>query len=77
MHGHTWEITCWWTGCPDAVVKQVELERYLEVFDHTVLADNNAWAEKLGETILLGMDCVRVEVRRPLERLSAIVEIQQ
>lgn len=77
MHGHTWEVTCWWTGCPDAVVKQVELVKYLSVFDHSVLADGVAWAEKLGEAILLGLDCERVEVRRPLERLAAIVEKDQ
>lgn len=74
MHGHTWEVTAWWTGCPDAVAKQDELTRYLSVFDHTVLADGIAWAEKLAEAILLGMECERVEVRRPLERLHAIVE---
>lgn len=74
MHGHTWEITAWWTGMPDATVKQDDLNKYLSVFDHAVLADGLAWAEKLGEAILIGMGCERVEVRRPLERLSAIVE---
>lgn len=71
MHGHTWEVTCWWENTPDAVSKQEELVRYLKIFDHTVLADGVAWAEKLAETILLGMNCAKVEVRRPLERLYA------
>ena len=74
MHGHTWEITAWWYGCPDAVEKRAELEKYLSVFDHTVLADGIAWAECLGEAIINGMGCERVEVRRPLERIHAIIE---
>lgn len=74
MHGHTWEVTCWWTGSPDAVQKQAELNKYLSIFDHAVLADGIAWAEKLAETIILGLDCQKVEVRRPLERLYAMVE---
>lgn len=74
IHGHTWEITAWWTGCPCAVEKQSELTKYLSIFDHQVLADGIAWAEKLGETILTGLDCQKVEVRRPLERLYATVE---
>lgn len=72
LHGHTWEVVCWWDGCPDAVAKQAELNRYLSIFDHTVLADGIAWAEYLAQTILLGMDCVKVEVNRPLERLFAV-----
>lgn len=74
MHGHTWEVVTWWQGCPDAVEKQRELVEYLSVFDHTVLADGIAWGEKLAETILLWMDCERVEVSRPLERIYAIAE---
>lgn len=74
LHGHTWEVICWWEGSPDVVEKQQELIRYLKIFDHTVLADGIAWAEKLAETILLGMNCVKVEVSRPLERLYAMAE---
>lgn len=75
MHGHTWEVTCWWDNCPDAVERQAALNKYLSIFDHTILADNCAWAEKLGEAILHGMGCVKVEVRRPLERIYATVEL--
>jgi len=74
MHGHTWEITCWWDDVPDAVEKQAELNHYLKIFDHTVLADNNAWAEALGKCIILGMGCVKVEIARPLERIYAVIE---
>lgn len=74
MHGHTWEITCWWAGTPDAVKKQAELNKYLSIFDHTVLADDVAWGETLAKAILIGMDCARVDVSRPLERIFASVE---
>lgn len=77
MHGHTWEITCWWQNCPDATEKQAELVKYLSIFDHAVLADGVAWAEKLGEAIIHGLKCVRVEIRRPLERIYAIIEIKE
>jgi len=77
MHGHTWQITCWWDDCPDAVQKQAELRKYLSVFDHTVLvlADGLAWGESLATAILHGMKCVRVDVSRPLEGIFATVEI--
>ena len=74
LHGHTWEITAWWTGTPDAVAKQRELTDYLAIFDHAILADGLAWGEHLARAILVGMDCQRVEVRRPLERIYAIAE---
>ena len=74
MHGHTWEVTCWWEDSPDAVQKQIELNKYLSIFDHAVLADGIAWAEKLAETIIHGMNCKKVEISRPLERLYAVAE---
>lgn len=75
MHGHTWQVTCWWTGSPDAVEKKRELVKYLSVFDHTVLADDVAWGETLATAILYGMDCQRVDVERPLEGIFARVEL--
>lgn len=74
LHGHTWEVTCWWSGCPDAVAKQAELQRHLSAFDHTVLPDEIAWGEDLAEMILASMDCRKVEVARPLERIFAVAE---
>jgi hypothetical protein len=38
------------------------------------LGDETAWGEALATAILLGMDCHKVEVRRPLEGLFAIAE---
>ncbi len=74
MHGHTWEVTAWWTGDPDATERQQALSKYLSIFDHQVLADGVAWAESLAKAILIGMDCERVEISRPLERLYAVAE---
>lgn len=73
LHGHTWEVVAWWDGEPCAVEKQRDLEAYLAIFDHTLLADGVAWGEALGKSIALGLGCVRVEVRRPLERIYAEV----
>lgn len=74
MHGHTWEIVCWWDNEPDAVEAQKNLQAYLKIFDHTVLADGLAWGEYLAKSILHGLECVKVEVNRPLEGLFAVVE---
>lgn len=73
LHGHTWQVICWWDDEPDAVMKQKELDHYLKVFDHSLLSDGIAWAEYLAKTILVGMDCVKVEVKRPIEGLYATV----
>lgn len=75
LHGHTWQVTAWWDNEPDAVQKQIELRKYLSVFDHTVLADGVAWGEYLAHAILLGMGCCRVEVSRPLEGIFAVVAL--
>ena len=74
LHGHTWEVTAWWREGEDGVKLQRDLEHYLKVFDHTVLGDDIAWGEALAKSILIGLKCVRVEVRRPLERLYATAE---
>lgn len=74
LHGHTWEITAWWLNEPDALTKQRELTKYLSVFDHQELCHELAWGESLATAILVGMGCDKVEVRRPLERLYAVVE---
>jgi hypothetical protein len=76
LHGHTWEVTAWWSGTPCAVEKQAELTKYLSIFDHTVLGDDARWGEALAQSIMVGMGCERVEVNRPLERLRALAERQ-
>lgn len=76
LHGHTWEITAWWEGEPDAVGKRADLDHYLTIFDHAVLADGLAWGESLGRAILIGLGCAKVEVRRPSERIYALVTLK-
>jgi len=73
LHGHTWEVVGWWTGMPDALGKQAELNEYLQAFDHSLLVESIAWAEDLATQITEDLGCVSVEIRRPLERLYAKV----
>lgn len=74
LHGHTWEVVAWWAEGPCAVERKAALTKYLSTFDHAVLADDCAWGEALATAILLGMNCEKVEVRRPLEGLFAVAE---
>lgn len=71
IHGHTWEVTAWWTGLPDVVKKQSALTDLLQHFDHTVLEHELGWAENLAAEICQQLDCQKVDVSRPLERLYA------
>jgi len=75
MHGHTWEVKAWWAEGCCAIQRQAELRSYLSIFDHTVLGDEIAWGEALGKSVLMGLDCVKVEVSRPLEGIFASVEV--
>lgn len=74
LHGHTWEVTAWWAEGRNALDLQAELQQYLRAFDHTMLGEDAAWGEALAKSILVGLQCIRVEVRRPLERLYAVAE---
>lgn len=73
LHGHSWEVTAWWTGKPDAVAKQSELSNYLSFFDHSLLAQSVSLAEDLAVRIMEDMDCARVDISRPLERIYTSV----
>ena len=75
MHGHTWEITAWWKGAPNAREKQAMLSLYLSSFDHGFLPDNLAWGEHLATRIAQDLGCSQVDVSRPLERIYARVEV--
>jgi hypothetical protein len=76
LHGHTWQVTAWWWGEPDAVQKQKDLRAYLSRFDHTVLPASSAWGEQLGAQVLRDLGCAKVDVSRPLEGIFAVVERQ-
>lgn len=74
LHGHTWEVTAWWPEGPCAVERKAALTSFLSVFDHQVLGDEMAWGEALAKAALLGLHCLKVEVRRPLEGIFAVAE---
>lgn len=71
LHGHTWTVRAWWTGRPCALECQAELNKYLSIFDHQELGPEHAWGEALAQSILLGLQCERVEVSREAEGIYA------
>lgn len=74
LHGHTWEIKAWWPAGNCAVELKQQLADYLRIFDHTVLGDTIAWGESLGQSLIMGLGCCKVEISRPLEGIYALVE---
>lgn len=74
LHGHTWQITAWWEGGPDAIEKQHTLRNFLDAYDHSVLPRDVALGEALGRAVLTGVECCKVDVARPLEGIFAVVE---
>lgn len=75
IHGHTYEVTAWWTGRPCAVESQQALSKWLSKFDHQRLPLRMSRAEDIAEQCLMALGCVAVDVLRPLERLFARVEL--
>ena len=75
IHGHTWEVIAWWTGSPCAVMKQKELKKYLESFDHTLLTGPVGNGEFFAKMVLEYLLCEKVEVIRSIEGLYASVEV--
>ena len=73
LHGHSWEVTAWWTGRPDVVAKQAELNSYISFFNHSLLANSVSLAEDLALRIMDDLKCERVDISRPLERIYASV----
>ena len=74
LHGHSWEVTVWLTGRPDAGRAKVKLDRLLAAIDHTELPASIAWGEDMARWIAerwADSACVRVDISRPLERLYA------
>lgn len=78
VHEHTWNVTVWATGQPNAVRLREELDRVLSSFSGKCLPDRLAWAEDLAAEIARDMACpwdsyavVEVEIVRPKERLQA------
>lgn len=72
MHGHTWEVTAWWVfDGTDVLERQRTLVQAIKVWDHTVLPEELAAAEKFAEYIGKQTGCVEVWIWRAGERLGA------
>jgi 6-pyruvoyl-tetrahydropterin synthase len=74
-HGHSYEVVAWWASEPyrDGVALQHTLRTILERgFDHKTLPPELSTAEALAKAIGgLMVDCIGVDVSRPVERLHA------
>jgi 6-pyruvoyl-tetrahydropterin synthase len=66
LHGHSWEVTAWFTGRPNAAHRQEQLAAILRRLDHTELSVELRIADQFDDRA-----CVQVDVARPLERLYA------
>jgi 6-pyruvoyl-tetrahydropterin synthase len=77
IHGHSYEVMCWWPAAlgHDAMDLQEIVKRVLQAgFDHKTLPDDITRAEDIARAIGgLITDCVRVDVKRPSERLQCEV----
>jgi 6-pyruvoyl-tetrahydropterin synthase len=71
-HGHSYEVIAWFPEGQDARRLQAQLIAVTDPLDHSVLPDRLSSAEALAAYIGHSLvNCVEVEVRRPLERLYA------
>lgn len=74
LHGHSWEVTAWFTGRPNAAHRQEQLAAILRRLDHTELGVELSWGEDIAKRVADNFDdraCVQVDVSRPLERMYA------
>jgi 6-pyruvoyl-tetrahydropterin synthase len=76
IHGHSYEVIAWFRAGQDAVSLQNSLRGVIAIFDHSDLDKTFpvSWSENMAQFIKSQLDnCVRVEIKRPLERLYAVV----
>lgn len=71
IHGHSYEVTAWFTEGGDVRVYQAALDSMLKQWDHKTLPPELATAEAISRAVLRLVGCKEVEVRRPLERYHA------
>lgn len=79
IHGHTWEVTVWFSNpsrC-DATILKAQIADDLARWDHGILPDEFAWAEDIALDLAKRADVVRVEIARPHEGLLAAWESYQ
>jgi hypothetical protein len=71
-HGHSSEVIAWFPEGQDARRLQAQLIAVTDPLDHGVLPERLASGEALAAYIGHSLvNCVEVEVRRPLERIYA------
>lgn len=71
-NGHSYEVIAWFPEGQDARRLQAQLIAVTDPLDHKLLPDRLASAEALAGYIGHSLvNCVEVEVRRPLERMYA------
>jgi len=73
LHGHTYEIIAWWDDEPCALDVQKRLSDWVSQFDHGILPTDMSRAEDIGRKCLIDLQCLSVDVNRPLERIFAKV----
>lgn len=73
MHGHSYEVTAWFANDDGADVRMFKkaFETLLATMDHKTLPPELATGEAIARRFGLLAKCVKVEVRRPLERIYA------
>lgn len=72
-HGHSYEVIAWFHNNDGRDVRafQAALDQLLAQWDHTTLPESMARAEDIAVAVGTLANCVKVEVRRPLERIYA------
>lgn len=73
LHGHSYEVTAWFTNDHGADVRIFEaaLRTLLDQWDHRLLPVEISTAEAIAAAVGTLAKCIEVEVRRPLERFHA------
>lgn len=72
MHGHTYEVTCWYRHIGDDAEQLRDFCKFAcRDLDHSVLPEDLAWAEQLATEVKRRTGASEVIVARPLERLYA------
>lgn len=73
VHGHSYEVIAWFENNDGADMRifQVSLNAMLKTMDHKTLPPELATGEQIARRIGVLNKCVKVEVRRPLERVYA------
>lgn len=71
LHGHSYDVVCWFSVCEDAVRLRRACIAHCSDLDHAVLPDELSWGEALAAEIKRRTGASEVVVSRPLERIYA------